>query len=79
MGRVPAHSTVNRDSTARVESVLIIKNLDSYALTHMSVGVSGCACSTILRAIWGCVSAISVLDLGITTHGKEFLIKLGAI
>ena len=79
MGRVPAHSTVNLDSTVRVGSVLIIKNLDSHALTHMSVAVSGCVCLTILRATWGCVSGISVLNLGITTHGREFIIKLGAI
>ncbi len=79
MGRVRAHSTVNPDSTVRVASVLIIKNLDSHALTRMNVAVSGCACLTILRATWGCVSGISVLNLEITTHGREFIIKLEAI
>jgi hypothetical protein len=79
MERVRARSIASRDSTVRVGNVLIINSLDSPALTHMSVAVSGCVCSTILRAIWGCVLGISVLNLGITTHGRGFIIKLGAI
>jgi predicted benzoate:H+ symporter BenE len=75
MGHVHALLIASRDSIVRVGSVLTTKSLGSHALTHMSVVVSGCVFLTIVRAIWGCVLGISVLNLGITTHGKEFIIK----
>jgi hypothetical protein len=79
MERVRALSTASRDSTARVASVQTTNNLGSPALTHMSAVVSGCVCLTILRATWGCVSAISVLNLAMTTRGREYITKLAAI
>ena len=79
MGHVHARSIASRDSTVRVDSVQITKSLDNPALIHMNVAVLGCVCSTILRAIWGYVLAISVLNLEITKHGKEYLTKLEAI
>ena len=75
MGHVHARSIANRDSTVRVDSVQITKSLDNTAVIHMNVAVLGCVCSTILRAIWGYVLAISVLNPAIVTHGREFIIK----
>jgi hypothetical protein len=79
MERVRALSTASRVSTARVASVQTTNNLGNPALTHMSAVVSGCVCLTIQGVIWGCVSAISVLNPAIIIPGREYITKLAAI